>query len=102
VIPGAHRHGTLAHEMTPLGWCCAASSSKAIPIPATAGDIVVFSSLTPHRTGPNLTRDVRKSYIVQYAPDGAVHRTDDEAPALQNDCERQYLVLRDGLSVNVD
>ena len=102
VIPGVHRQGTLAHEMTPLGWCCAPSSSKAIPIPATAGDIVVFSSLTPHRTGPNLTEDVRKSYIVQYAPDGAVHRTEDQSPALQNDCERQYLVLRDGLSVNVD
>jgi hypothetical protein len=33
--------------------------------------MVVFSSLTPHCTGPNRTDTVRKSYIVQYAPDGA-------------------------------
>ena len=29
--------------------------SDAIPVPAKAGDIVVFSSLTPHCTGPNKT-----------------------------------------------
>ena len=37
-----------------------------------AGSIVVFTSLTPHDTGRNTTDDVRKAYIVQYAPDGAV------------------------------
>ena len=31
----------------------------------------MFSSLTPHLTGPNTTDDVRKAYIVQYAPAGA-------------------------------
>ena len=96
VIPGLHRYGTLAHELTPLGWRCAPSSSEAIPIPAAAGDIVVFSSLTPHRTGPNLTEHVRKSYIVQYAPDGAVHRSVDQELVAQNDTERQYQVLDNG------
>ena len=33
--------------------------------------MVVFSSLTPHCTGSNRTDQVRKAYIVQYAPDGA-------------------------------
>jgi len=33
---------------------------------------VLFSSLTPHRTGPNLTESCRKAYILQYAPEGAV------------------------------
>ncbi len=32
--------------------------------------VVVLSSLTPHLTGPNTTEDVRKSYILQYAPEG--------------------------------
>ena len=36
-----------------------------------AGGAVVFSSLTPHLTGPNTTDAVRKAYILQYAPDGA-------------------------------
>lgn len=102
VIPGLHRSGTLAHESTPLGWRCAASSPEAVPVPAQAGDLVVFSSLTPHRTGPNLTQRERKSYILQYAPDGARTRTADARKAgLQNDPRRQYLVLRDGEPVPV-
>ena len=35
-----------------------------------AGGAVVFSSLTPHLTGPNTTDAVRKAYIVQYAVAG--------------------------------
>ena len=48
-------------------------------VPAAAGSIVVFSSLTPHMTGPNTTDDVRKTYILQYAPDGA-ERLDGDPP----------------------
>ena len=44
------------------------------------GGIVVFSSLTPHLTGPNTTDAVRKAYILQYAlPDGATIVTGDPA-----------------------
>ena len=43
-----------------------------MPVPVRAGTIVVFSSLTPHATGHNITGDVRKAYILQFAPDGAV------------------------------
>ena len=39
--------------------------------PHLDADVVVFSSLTPHLTGPNLTDEVRKAYILQYAPVGA-------------------------------
>jgi len=102
VIPGWHRHGTLAHEPTSLGWRCVESAAEAVAVPARAGDIVVFSSLTPHRTGPNLTDRVRKSYILQYAPDGAVTRTDDPRKAgPQQDPERQYFVLSGGEPVPV-
>jgi ectoine hydroxylase-related dioxygenase (phytanoyl-CoA dioxygenase family) len=102
VIPGLHREGTLAHELTPLGWRCMASSPAAVPVPVQAGDIVVFSSLTPHRTGPNLTSTARKTYILQYAPEGVRCRSDDERrQGLQNDPARQYFVLRDGEPVAV-
>jgi ectoine hydroxylase-related dioxygenase (phytanoyl-CoA dioxygenase family) len=43
------------------------------------GGVVVFSSLTPHLTGPNTTDHVRKAYIVQFAPEGAAAFTGDPA-----------------------
>ena len=76
-----------------------------MPVPARAGSIVVFSSLTPHRTGPNLTDRVRKAYIVQFAPDGArTVRVDRDGGAPDytpcNDPDRQFLVLADGEPVS--
>ena len=49
-------------------------SSAAVCVPVKRGDIVVFSSLTPHMTGPNILEEeqfVRKAYIIQYIADGA-------------------------------
>jgi phytanoyl-CoA hydroxylase len=103
VVPGLHRRGTLAHRPSDTGFVCLTDPESAVPVPANRGDIVVFSSLTPHATGPNLAGEVRKAYIVQYAPtgadvlrpgvDGTVARTSADDP------ERQYEVLRRGLPV---
>jgi ectoine hydroxylase-related dioxygenase (phytanoyl-CoA dioxygenase family) len=101
LVPGLHRRGTLAHWMTPEGWACLPEDVQGEPVPARAGSVVVFSSLTPHRTGPNRTRAARKAYIVQYAPEGAAvlngaaavgspERVPQTAP------DRQFVVLRDG------
>lgn len=105
VMPGVHRHGTLAHWHTELGWRCLPEDlDGAVPVEAPAGSVVVFSSLTPHRTGPNHTDAVRSAYIVQYAPDGAVKLEGDPASVTASeaarrpldDPERQYLVVKDG------
>jgi ectoine hydroxylase-related dioxygenase (phytanoyl-CoA dioxygenase family) len=66
------------------------------PLPLAAGSIAVFSSLTPHRTGPNRTGRVRKSYILQYAPEGAVMYPVDAAPHSADHPDWQYPVLRGG------
>ena len=72
-----------------------------------AGGAVVFSSLTPHRTGPNLTDEVRKAYILQYCPSDAeiLRGEPSEGPAVERvPCtapERQYEVLRAGEPVPV-
>lgn len=101
VVPGTHRLGTLKHEMTDLGWECF-SDPPAAPVaaPVRAGGVVVFSSLTPHKTGPNVTADhVRKAYIVQFAPDGAELLQEQGGQmnrALCNAPERQYPILIDG------
>jgi phytanoyl-CoA hydroxylase len=104
VLPGVHRSGTVAHRSTPIGFQCAEDPDGAVPVPVRAGSVVVFSSLTPHATGHNVTDDVRKAYIVQFAPDGAVAlRGDPDAgpgrPEPQDDPDRQFFVVRDGQPV---
>jgi ectoine hydroxylase-related dioxygenase (phytanoyl-CoA dioxygenase family) len=92
VVPRLHKLGTLSHEVTRLGLKCLSEPEGAVAVPARKGDIVVFSSLTPHRTGANLTGETRKAYILQYAPDGAMAWRGGEGPAAQDDAARQYLV----------
>ena len=64
--------------------------------------MVVFSSLTPHLTGPNTTGAVRKAYIVQFAPDGAAALTGDPAAGAPTGRQpadapcRQFPILVDG------
>jgi ectoine hydroxylase-related dioxygenase (phytanoyl-CoA dioxygenase family) len=106
VAPGIHRIGTLAHTyVDPLGFECFSDPPRAVSAPVPAGGAVVFSSLTPHLTGPNTTRDVRKAYILQYAPVGAETLVGDatagppEARRPCDDADRQFPVLRRGRPV---
>lgn len=108
VVPGLHRQGTLRHHFVdPLGWECLTEPDGVVAAPVPAGGAVVFSSLTPHLTGPNLTDAVRKAYIVQYAPDGAEKLEGDwqaGPPSGRSRCDdplRQPLVLSGGLPVPV-
>lgn len=70
-----------------------------------AGGIVVFSSLTPHLTGPNLTDETRKAYIVQYAHAGSRILRGDPAAGPPTHTEaadapgRQFPILRGAKSV---
>jgi phytanoyl-CoA hydroxylase len=104
VAPGLHRLGTLAHRyVDPLGYECFPEPPVDVAVAeAGVGDVVVFSSLTPHLTGPNLTDEVRKAYILQYCPsDAAVLQGDAHAgpPTGRVPCTadgRQYEVLRGG------
>jgi ectoine hydroxylase-related dioxygenase (phytanoyl-CoA dioxygenase family) len=101
VMPGVHREGTLAHRNTPVGEECWGDWDAAVDVPVRAGSIVVFTSLTPHATRRNRTDDVRKAYIVQYAPDGAVaHFGDANAgPPVKTEVladDRRFWVVRDG------
>ncbi len=103
VVPGLHRRGTLAHEYSDIGFVCLRDPVGAVPAPASRGSIVVFSSLTPHSTGPNRTEDVRKAYIVQFAPTGAeVVRRGPDGPLQRvpaDDPARQFEILRGGEQV---
>jgi ectoine hydroxylase-related dioxygenase (phytanoyl-CoA dioxygenase family) len=106
VMPGVHRDGTLAHRSTPVGEECWGDWSRAVEVPVRAGSIVVFTSLTPHATKRNTTDHVRKAYIVQYAPDGAVALHGDPAAGAPvrreslGDDDRRFWVVRDGKRVS--
>ena len=104
VVPGLHRMGTLQHTyVDPLGFECLSDPEGAVPAEVAAGGAVVFSSLTPHLTGPNTTEAVRKAYILQYAPEGATVLRGDPSvgpPARREPADapdRQYPVLRRGV-----
>jgi ectoine hydroxylase-related dioxygenase (phytanoyl-CoA dioxygenase family) len=99
VVPGLHKLGTLQHWWTDYGFQCVEDPSDYVPAEAKAGSIVVFSSLTPHQTGPNTTEDVRKAYIVQYAPVGAEMFREQDGKITQelaDDAERQFIVVQGG------
>ena len=97
IAPGMHRMGTLDHWITPIGLKCLEDVPDAVCVPAKAGDAIVFSSLSPHRTGPNLkVGAVRKAYILQYAPDGAIAYPRGGEATLQSDPDRQFKILEGG------
>jgi len=99
IVPGLHRLGTLEHKWTTLGFECLTDVEGAVPVELEAGSIAVFSSLTPHRTGPNVTTEVRKAYILQYAPDGAIAYPSGKEPQRCDAADRQYTVLREARPV---
>ncbi len=105
VVPGLHRLGTLRHHFTdPLGWEIFVDHPDAVVAPVRKGGIVVFSSLSPHLTGPNTTDAVRKAYILQYAPDGARVLRGDKSDrpvdsSLANDAARQFPIVAKGRPV---
>ena len=106
VARGRHTSGTLQHTyVDPLGWECFSEPPDVAVAEVGAGGAVVFSSLTPHMTGPNRTADARKAYILQYAPAGAevLHGDplSDTVPERRpaDDPQRQFPVLRDGRPV---
>ena len=100
VIPGVHKLGTLKHDTTDLGYKISLDASKGISLPLSAGSMAVFSSLTPHRTGPNNSPKIRKTYILQYAPDGAVRKISHSIKEPVNNEKRQFFVVEKGKFMN--
>ena len=75
-------------------------ADRAICTPAKAGDMVIFSSLTPHMTGPNLTDSCRKAYILQYITDGTRRVYDDGRRENLASPQFNFSILKDGKAAN--
>ncbi|MFJ9950855.1 phytanoyl-CoA dioxygenase family protein [Kitasatospora sp. NPDC091207] len=68
VVPGSHRAGPLAHiedgswHLAPDRW----RLEDAEPCPAEAGDVLFFTYLTVHGSGPNASDEARTTWLVQF------------------------------------
>lgn len=76
LIPGSHRHGTVRHwddrERNPYFRVGHEGDDGGRHVDTGKGDVLVFSSLAMHRSGPNTTTDRhRRAWILQYCPAGA-------------------------------
>ena len=72
VLPGAYKQGLLPHKQTDIGLVCheADDPDQGVLVPVSAGSLAVFWSLTPHKSGANVSRGPRKAYVIQYAHAG--------------------------------
>lgn len=104
VLPGRHREGTFVHEPCDDGFALPIGDHAGVPVPLCAGDVLCFSSLLPHATGPNRTGAPRRAYLAQYTTEDAVYLRGDPAagpPAAREavrdlPAARQWVVVRDG------
>lgn len=67
LVPGSHKRGLLPHVYRGTGQM---EVTEAIPsyvtIDADIGDVILFSSLTLHSTGPNEADSKRVAYVAEY------------------------------------
>lgn len=73
VIPGSHAWGLQPYEQKEGGYCNKGlippedfDFSQAVPVPAQAGDVLLFSALLWHSSQGNRTDRLRRAFIVSY------------------------------------
>ena len=69
VLPGSHKRGLVEHTPSPIGLVCHSSDDRDQGVQASvkAGSMLVFQSLTMHKSGANTSLGLRKAYILQYS-----------------------------------
>lgn len=69
LAPGSHRRGLLPHRFMGSGQMeVDAEIGETLSIDADEGDLIVFSSLMLHCTGPNEADSTRVAYVAEYMP----------------------------------
>lgn len=67
LAPGSHKRGLLPHSFKGLGQMeCMAEIGEEVTVDADAGDVIMFSSLMLHCTGPNEADTARVAYVAEY------------------------------------
>lgn len=65
VKPGSHKNGVIPHVQNAEGHWVVNDPDEGQPAPCKKGEMLLFSSLTLHRSGTNQTTEPRLAYIVQ-------------------------------------
>jgi len=69
LAPGSHKRGLLPHDDVADAQAeVQGEIGEAFCVDATAGDVILFSSLMLHRTGPNEADTERVAYVAEYMP----------------------------------
>ena len=91
IQPGSHRHGVAEHQRTDTIFFRGYDGDETgVAAPQPEGDVMVFSSLTMHRTGANRSGGARRSWVIQFCHGHARHRVTGVA------FDDRLLVARDG------
>ena len=96
VLPGSHRDGLRPHEQTTLGLVGYSNEAEdqGLLVPIKAGSVIVFWSLTLHKSGPNRSNGMRKAFVIQYAVDPLTIVSSGETARME------VIIARDGLAVS--
>ena len=90
LAPGSHNRGRLRHKYIANGQVEVQEDvGPTVRVDATAGDIILFSSLMLHATAPNVADAPRVAYVAEYMP--LAHFAPGIAPP-------HFVVARDGRS----
>lgn len=69
IQPRSHHQGPIAHRKTDFFFFVGyEGDERGVPVEAGLGDVLVFSSLTLHRSGPNVSAAPRRSWVIQFCP----------------------------------
>ena len=91
IQPGSQRQGVRPHRSTDFYFQIGYEGPEAgEPVEQAEGGVLVFSSLTMHRTGPNRTERPRRSWVIQFC------RAETRMRETGRVCDDRLLVARGG------
>lgn len=85
VVPGRHKEGLLPHIWSEEtnDWHCQLDKSGKLPAVLERGQALLFTQLTPHHSGPNVSDEVRMAYQIGFSSPEIV-AADYQTPVLRD------------------
>ncbi len=75
IIPGSHKRGLIGHRRNETDQSTDAvldNEDEAVAVEMQAGQVAIFSSLMLHKSGPNVSQELRRGYVPQYHVPGVI------------------------------